>query len=133
MLDNILKYFTTVVIIASIGFFVATGEVLALGLTVLFVFLRAIEILSESHSNSAVTDRINKAEQLLTDTQRTTDVVKHQIEDAVTKMDRDYDDRLDVFARGLNNILSNINSVTMSLGYGENLKKVNKSQLQNKS
>lgn len=128
-IDKTLAY---IGMIATAGYAAFTLSVIPVLLFIGFLLLRVTQQFSEAYSNADTQARLDKAESLVRDAQLVTDRTQEDIEHRLKNFDRELDERIDVFVRGANTILGNMNVVTASVGYGESLKSVEKSTLKRK-
>ena len=127
--NNTQLWFTIPAIILSGGFFVYSQSLLSLGIVLAFVALMIVEKIVEGKNNQKVLDQIEEVRLLLKSADKVVDKTTDDLEYKITQFDREFDERIDYFARATNAILGNMNSVTVGIGYGEQLKKVSKKNL----
>lgn len=126
------KIFVYLGIVATAAYTALIMNPLGVVMFVGFVLLRVTQQFSEAYSNATTQERLDEAEKLVKDSNKMTDNVQENIDHKLKNFDRELDDRINYFVRGANQILANVNAVTTGLGYGENLKKVEKSMVKKK-
>lgn len=129
LMKNLDKVFSYTGIVACCAYVVLTSDILGVIGLVAFVALRAIQLTTEAANNEAVAEQLREAKDLVHQAERSSERVEEQTAHKLRNFDRDLDDRLDYFVRGANSILTNMNAVTAAAGYGENLKKVEKTHV----
>lgn len=110
---EVMKYFTTVLLVVTLGYFVYMPSVLSVAVVLGFMFLRAFEVLTETKSNRVLLEQLEEVRQLCKTTE-----VDHDLQKQM------FSSRLSTFVTGANMFVTQLNAITMKLGLGAGLNSV---------
>lgn len=110
---EVMKYFTTVLLVVTLGYFVYMPSILSVAVVLGVMFLRAFEVLTETKNNRTVLAQLEEVRELCKTTEVDHDHQKQM-----------FSSRLGTFVAGANMFVTQLNAITMKLGLGAGLNSV---------